>query len=71
MKVMYVTTRPPCPPSWHRGHYPARTCTYHIQTRLLQLVASWRATVHPRCFAACPECRSSADFRTRASRSRN
>jgi len=21
----------------HRGHYPARTCTYHIQTRLLQL----------------------------------
>jgi len=71
MKVMYVTTRPPCPPSWHRGHYPARTCTYHIQTRLLQLVASWRATVHPRCFAACPECRSSADFRTRAARPRN
>jgi len=33
-----------------------------IHTRLLQLVASWRATVHPRCVAACPECRSLADF---------
>jgi len=40
-------------------------------TRLLQLVASWRATVHPLCFAACPECRSSGDFRTRAARPRN
>jgi len=26
-------------PRRHRGHYPACTCTYHIQTRLLQLVA--------------------------------
>jgi len=58
-------------PRRHRGHYPARTCTYHIQTRLLQLVASWRATVHPRCFAASPECRISADSRTRAARPRN
>jgi len=40
------------------SHRPARACTHHLQTGLLQLCVSWRATV---CTAACPVC-SRASF---------
>ena len=45
-------------------------CTHHLQTGLLQLSVSWRATVHSQRTAACPERCSSANFQSRAARPR-
>ena len=52
------------------SHSSACACTHHLQTGLLQLSISWRATVHSQRTAACPERCSSADFQSRAARPR-